>query len=671
MSDQEQILKYRLRELIAGRKVKAALFYTFNFDPKFFENYVMPLLVPQQTFINNSITNNILWRKLYKDNLVPPVTVYFDQDAKNTDNGPYLDYNLVPVNMPMVGKNKGSFHPKHSFILVENADRTTELIVISGSNNISQSGWCENIECISEHVLINGKEFPYEFRKSIKEFIENAFKDFGKSWTAAEESVLNYLKKIGYTKERDFIFYNSYLCSFQEFLNENVLIDDSINLLEIISPFFSPKPELLNTIKENNIKIRIQAPFKDNYCLLDEKVYEEYKFSDVRWFFPNDNIRKTHSKVYRFFGAEKVYTIIGSVNLTAPAWRGNEGRSKQIYNIESAVLYIQKEEKPVHLFKKEIKEEKLKFIQNESSKEEWHERIEIPEINFTVNWNNKTLSWKSKVKNECLLKLSASEVFSIQGNGTVELSELKNGNAIIDSIARKPILMVTEKLNGTEQIHYYYANQIGFESRPLEFRLSATDIIDAWELLGNENSELNDWLINRLELATDLLQDESGKLISDKTANKSLLNEMARHFYGLVKLEEFLSDEKVYKKNNGLQAVHLNNIRYYLIYDNVDTLYSYFKDLCKLHDEKSIMSVYYWLILNIIISNFYENKYLWKLIKSLWSDNIDKTELKKNVETIINEIKLEILKVENEFNLDRKKIKWALTILQNSYGVSR
>ena len=30
MSDQEQILKYRLRELIAGRKVKAALFYTFN-----------------------------------------------------------------------------------------------------------------------------------------------------------------------------------------------------------------------------------------------------------------------------------------------------------------------------------------------------------------------------------------------------------------------------------------------------------------------------------------------------------------------------------------------------------------------------------------------------------------------------------------------------------------
>ena len=122
MEDQEHILKNRLRDLIAGRKVQAALFYTFNFDPKFFENYVMPLLVPQQTFINNSIANNILWRKLYKDNLVPPVTVYFDQDAKSTDNGPYLDYMLVPVSLPMMGKNRGNFHPKHSFILVENDD---------------------------------------------------------------------------------------------------------------------------------------------------------------------------------------------------------------------------------------------------------------------------------------------------------------------------------------------------------------------------------------------------------------------------------------------------------------------------------------------------------------------------------------------------------------------
>ena len=83
------------------------------------------------------------------------------------------------------------------------------------------------------------------------------------------------------------------------------------------------------------------------------------------------------------------------------------------------------------------------------------------------------------------------------------------------------------------------------------------------------------------------------------------------------------------------------------------------------------MSVYYWLILNIILSNFYENKYLWKFIKGLYRENFDMSEMKKAIDNIINEIKDEISKVENVFDLDKKKIKWALTILQTSYGAAR
>lgn len=671
INNQEHILKNRLRELIAGKKVVAALFYTFNFDPKFFENYVMPLLVPQHKFINNSITNNILWRKLYKDKLVPPITVYFDQDAKSTDNGPYIDYNLVPVNMPMVGKNKGNFHPKHSFILVENANRTTELIVISGSNNIWQSGWCENFECISEHILVNGKEFPDKFRRDIKDFIYNTYNDFGSVWSEAENLISTYLNKIGRTKEREFYFYNSYKSSFLEFLNEFVLKeDDTISLVEIISPYFKKTPDLLSSWQDRNIKVKIQAPIKDNFCLLDKAVFDAYRTAGVTWYYPENCKRNNHSKVYRFYGAEKVYTIIGSVNLTEPAWKGFGLKPKTIYNIESAVLYIEKSEKPNHLFKKEIKDDSIVFIPPATSIENWYGRFEIPEISFIINWLDKTLSWKCKVKNDCKLHLSSSEVFSLKENKFIILSELKNGKAIIDSIARKPILKVTEEINGTEQIHYYYANQIGFENRPLEFRLSATDIIDAWELLGSDNTELNDWLVNRLELATDLLQDESGKLISDKTANKSLLNEMARHFYGLVKLEGFLFDEGIFRRNNGLQSAYFNNIRYYLTCDNVDTLYSYIKDLGKLYSSGSMMSVYYWLILNIILSNFYENKFLKKIFRALQSDTINKSEIKSVIGSITTEIREELIKVEKNLDLDKKKIKWALSILQKNYGIS-
>lgn len=670
MDNRQHILKSRLRDLIAGRKVTAALFYTFNFDPKFFENYVMPLLLPQQTFINNSITNNILWRRLYKDNLVPPVTVYFDQDAKSTTNGPYLDYKLVAVNMPMLGKNKGNFHPKHSFIVVENEDRSTELIMLTGSNNLTQSGWCENIECISEQLIINGKEFPYEFRKDVKDFIEDIVNDYGKEWTAAELAVSNYLNKIGYTSERDFLFYNSYQSSFQDFLNAHILTDDTIKVLEIISPYFKSNPALLDVCKDKNIKIRVQAPFKDSYCLLDSEIIESYKAAGVKWFYPDDDIRKSHSKVYRFYGADKVYTIIGSVNLTDPAWKGYEARPRQIYNIESAILYIEQDANPFHLFRREIKDDKLKYIPAEASSENWHERVEIPEIAFTVNWLDKTLSWKSKTKTKCELHLTDSEIYSLRGTDTIVLSALKNGNAIIDSIARKPILTVKEKIDGLEQTHYFYVNQIGFESRPLEFRLSATDIIDAWELLGSENSELNDWLINILETLTDRQQDESGKLLSDNSGNKSLLNEMARHFYGLVKLEEFLFDENVSKKNNSLQSAHGNNIRYYLTCDNVDTLYSYIKYLEKQHANNTIMSAYYWLILNIILSNFYQNRNLWKMVKTLYSENLDRSELRASVEKIILSVEMEIGRVEKKLSVDKKKIRWVMKILQTGYEVS-
>src|SRR5690606_8576518 len=100
MKIEPSVLKERLKSLIDGNQVKAALFYTFNFDPKFFENYVMPLLVPEQQFLNNNIGNNIIWRKLYKDGTVPPITVYYDQYAKSLECAPMLDYKLVAVDMP-------------------------------------------------------------------------------------------------------------------------------------------------------------------------------------------------------------------------------------------------------------------------------------------------------------------------------------------------------------------------------------------------------------------------------------------------------------------------------------------------------------------------------------------------------------------------------------------
>jgi hypothetical protein len=89
--------------------VKAALFTTFNFEPRFFENYVLPLLLPEVTFGQNALQNAIRWRYLYREkSKVPEVTLYADQYAKSNADAPLLDYPVHTVAMP--GKDANVVH---------------------------------------------------------------------------------------------------------------------------------------------------------------------------------------------------------------------------------------------------------------------------------------------------------------------------------------------------------------------------------------------------------------------------------------------------------------------------------------------------------------------------------------------------------------------------------
>jgi HKD family nuclease len=666
MKDRQLILKERLIQKINGRKVIAALFYTFNFDPKFFENYVMPVLVPAQTFTNNNITNNILWRRLYKDQQVPAVTVYFDQNAKSTEWGPYLDYQIVPVNIPSVGKNKGNFHPKLSFILIENDDHTRELLFLSGSNNLTQSGWCENLECVSDYTFVNGKDFPTVFKKALRDLINMVCADFRKKFTEAEEQILSYLNKLGTTQDRGIIFYDSFQMSFSDFLAINILSDESVKMVEILSPYFKSTPEMLNLFFDRKIQVRIQTPIKNGYCLADPTVIHSYAEAGVRWYQPFDETRSNHSKVYRFYGDKYTYTIIGSVNFTGPAWEGYLPKTKKISNIECAILFIEKEEDPVRLLKREIQPQNISFLEVVDSEENRFERIDTPDIIFSIDWVHQKLSWVSKSVNHCVLELSYGLSIPVSGKDDFDFSSYKNGASIMEALARKPLLKVIEDLPGEKREHYYYMEQSGFENRPLEFRISTADIIDSWEMLANNDPNLQEWLLTRLESVTDLIQDESGKMIEEYAREKSVLNEIARHFYGLLKLESYLFNPSILKKSKADQLHHFNNLRYYLTCDNVDTLYSYWKYLKKQYQQKEIMGVVYWLLLSVLINRFYtgrELKYMLKSISAVSDTRAVKTTITALTDTLHKELQL----LEKQLPVDRNMLQWTAHILANEY----
>ena len=69
------IIIEELKERMAGQKVIAALFYSFNFDARFFENYILTQFLSDVSFSNNEIQNAILWRKY--QNELPPITGIF------------------------------------------------------------------------------------------------------------------------------------------------------------------------------------------------------------------------------------------------------------------------------------------------------------------------------------------------------------------------------------------------------------------------------------------------------------------------------------------------------------------------------------------------------------------------------------------------------------------
>ncbi len=668
MNKDPEILIQRLSKLINGRQIKAALFYTFNFDPRFFENYIMPVLVQNDNFTGNAIANNILWRRLYKDDKVPPITVYYDDQVKSLDAGPMLNYNLIGVSVPNGGSSKGNFHCKHSFILV--GDKEDEsLIIFTGSNNITQNGWCENEEAVIDIELKNGKFYPEDLVNEFNNFIVYVNENFGAKVTPSESAILEYLNKRGKTNHKNFdlVYYNSFQGTFSEFITENIIDNSDIKCVEVISPYFKRDEELVKYFLENKLEVRIQAPYKHGYCLLSEDVYKSYSKAGVKWFKQIDDTRSSHSKVYRFISSEKLYTVIGSVNFTGPAWRGFQERAKEISNIESAILIVENVGAPKKYFHKdnEITTPPTKYILNGEAEEFINTRYHIPEISFVIDWTSKTLKWLIKSKNRCMLNLGDDIVLDLSLSKEVQLTKLQHGNEILEAIARCPILEVNEYLENDKRVHFYYLNQIGFEQRPLEFRLTVNDILDTWSLLSSDNQLVQDWLINRLEQYTDLAQDASGIIISKINERKSLLNEMARHFYGLVKLEQFLTNEIVWKQNLSLQAEHGNNIAYYLLHDNVDTLVSYIKDVSNMYDQGKMPGGYYWLILQILRIKFYDCDLLRKMTRKFVT--IKAKGIMDQISEQSNILKLKTVELEQAMSIDKKKLKWAETIVNSDY----
>lgn len=649
------ILKEYLKETIDGVNVKAALFYTFNFEIEFFENYLLPLFLPEVDFTQNTIANSILWRQYHKK--LPPVTVYCDFHSKDIKLAPSLNYEVRSIDIKGINSTfKPCFHPKVSLILLEDG----RLIVINGSNNLTYSGWAENIEAVSVNEIKNGVDsFPREFKDSIKKFMDLVLEinpQFEKP-TKAELELNEFFRQRLYMKDE---YHNSFVSSLdksfwdvlEHIKSENA--ESSIDEMEIISPYFSIGTSILRKLKEitglNNIKCLIPYQGIDEVGITEE-LYQKMEDEGIVWSewkqkFSHKGFRFNHSKIYRLKINNSIYTIIGSFNFTESAFNGFQNNG----NVETAIVLKDQGEnwEPLLVDCDESLKNKLTWSTEIPSEEKLDEhRSDIPYLSFVLNWENSTLTCINHEKHEVLFVFKEIQYSVHSGSEVV----IKIEKSLIQDLADNSLIEIKYE----DKKYIYYAIHENIEYKPLSSKLSSlsdTELLKIWENIDKEDdhNEIEELILKYIRSITN----EAGDLVTNKEFElKSSLNTMASHLSGLIGLENSLF-------NNSDKKQNLERIKYYLLTDNLDTLIGYRKLLKQLYENNKIFSAFYWLVLKIIEKNFYKRSQNQFLHNEIYKE-------------IVLQIQDEYTEVQNkmlnstDFNINKNHLIWAEKILNSEY----
>lgn len=340
------VLSEKFEAHLDGRRLLAAVFVTFRFDPEFFEQQVLPVFLSVSTSHAEAI-RRVQLEDVLKD-VRHRVAVYYDQNGLDLDAKPArLDVSRVPVI-----HRTGIFHPKNVFALVEEAEpdddgyRARSLLVASMSANLTRTGWWENVEVC--HIEVIGEGETTRLKEHLFGFLEGLERKAGEKAADGHASIKAIKTFLKSTDQRHVRSASGWLhthffdgtTTVPEFLREAAGgAVDGLNL-EVISPYFDAGPEskpLEALIAEFGPKeVRLFLPRNDageamcsaelfrwvrshpivSWATLPKDVTRGGKSDDVK-------SRMVHAKVYRFFQAhpKREFLFIGSVNLTGPAHR--------------------------------------------------------------------------------------------------------------------------------------------------------------------------------------------------------------------------------------------------------------------------------------------------------------------------------------------------------------
>ena len=151
-----EYFQQRMRE----QRLLSAVFLTFQFDPGFFEQEVLPVFLDIP--LSHATAIRLVQLEDALQSLPGQIAVYYDANGLvPSDLSAKLDIRRIPI------QHRGIFHPKNVFLLVEpetseekgqESEGSKTLVVACLSANLTRSGWWENVEVCHVEEIMEGEK---------------------------------------------------------------------------------------------------------------------------------------------------------------------------------------------------------------------------------------------------------------------------------------------------------------------------------------------------------------------------------------------------------------------------------------------------------------------------------------------------------------------------------
>ena len=347
MNAPKAVLSDEISSAINGRRVVAAAFTTYSFDPAFFELDILPLLFESRIrggFSHVEKVRRVQLEDCLRD--MAEIEVLYDRSGLVGNAGPAsLDFRRIDV-----GRRTGVFHPKLVLVLVENpssdgSEPTQSLIVATLSANLTRSGWWENLE--AAHVEVIDAASPTNRRCTFRVDLLSALDVIMNSAPSEDRRgalrTIRHFVRDSAPREgtRNSSWQGRYYTrlfagqkSLPEWLRDRRLGNRSWNL-EVISPFFDAHgsqtlQSLVQAIRPSEVRVFLPTD-SDGTPTVTQEQYKQVG-ATARWSRLPATVtrsantasseggvaRRVHAKIYRFWRlGEADITLVGSVNLTS------------------------------------------------------------------------------------------------------------------------------------------------------------------------------------------------------------------------------------------------------------------------------------------------------------------------------------------------------------------